>query len=227
MERSVGRARRAVTATEAAILHLREKIAHGELRPDDQVRQELIADELGSSVVPVREALKILEAEGQVLYTPHRGYHVARLNLKELAEAYRIRDLLEDEAIALAVPRLDEEDFQRLHEAIQDIDLHSKKNDIVAVSAANRRFHFTLYEAADMPRLTNFIRMLWQATDPYRSLYYADLSHRDLVNEEHRAILQATRDGDATLAIHLLSEHRKNAITSLRQTLTEAEAPLQ
>lgn len=222
MAGSAVRGRRSVTAQEAALLHLRDKIARGELRPDDRIRQEVMAEELASSVVPVREALKILEAEGQVVYSPHHGYHVARLNLKELTEAYRIRELLEDEAIARAVPRLDEEDFHRLHEAIQDIDLYSQKNDIVAVSAANRRFHFTLFDAADMPRLTNFIRMLWQATDPYRSLYYADPEHRQLVNDEHNAILQAIRDGDVNLAIGLLSEHRKNAIASLRQTLTDS-----
>lgn len=220
MAGSSGQERRTLTAQETAILHVRDKIAHGTLRPDDHIRQEMLAGELGLSVVPVREALKILEAEGQVVYKPHFGYHVAGLNLKELTEAYRIRELLENEAIALAVPRLNEDDFHGLYEALKDCNLFSQKNDIVALSAANRRFHFTFFEAADMPRLTNFIRMLWQATDPYRSLYYADQENRRRINDEHDSIMQATRSGDVNLTIRLLSQHRANAITSLRRTLT-------
>ena len=214
-----------MTSQETAILHLRDQIAHGKLRPNDHIRQELLAAELGLSVVPVREALKILEGEGQVVYRPHYGYHVARLNLKELAEAYRIRELLENEAIALAVPKLDEEDFQELYGAIRDCNLFSQINDIVALTAANRRFHFTLFDAADMPRLTNFIRMLWQATEPYRSMNYADQENRDRINDEHDAIMQAIRNGDVQMTIRLLSEHRANSIASLRRTLTQLPAP--
>jgi DNA-binding GntR family transcriptional regulator len=220
MAGSTGHVKQKFTAQEKAILQLRIRIANGELRPDDHIRQEMLATELRLSVVPVREALKILEAEGQVVYRPRRGYFVTRLDLKELAEAYRIRELLENEAIALAIPKLVEEDFRQLHEAIEECKLYSENFDIVALSAANRRFHFALFEAADTPRLTNFIRMVWQATDPYRSLYYADRENRERINIEHDAIMQAARSGNAPLAIRLLSEHRAHAIASLRQTLT-------
>lgn len=217
--------KRTPTAQEVAILHVRDKIARGALRPNDHIRQEILSAELGLSVVPVREALKILEAEGQVVYKAHFGYHVAALNLKELTEAYRIRELLENEAITRAVPKLNEGDFHELYEALKDCNLYSQRNDIVALSAANRRFHFTLFEAADMPRLTNFIRILWQATDPYRSLYYVDQRNRRQINVEHDAIMQATRSGDVELVIQLLSQHRANAVTSLRRTLTHLPKP--
>src|ERR1700677_2823479 len=101
MAGSIGHVKQKFTSQEKAILALRDRIANGELRPDDHIRQEMLATELRLSVVPVREALKILEAEGQVVYRPRRGYFVTRLDLKELAEAYRIRELLENEAIAL------------------------------------------------------------------------------------------------------------------------------
>ena len=188
----VRRVRTVVTAQEAALNELRDRIATGLLRPGEQVRQETLGNEVGLSVVPVREALKILEAEGQVVYTPHRGYFVARLNVRELTEAYRIRELLEDEAVTRGVPALVDEDISRMAEAIKDIDRHIRAKDITAVAAANRRFHFTLFDAADMPRMTNFIRILWEMTEPYRSLYIADAAHRKQVNEEHRAILAAT-----------------------------------
>lgn len=211
---------RAVTAQEAALHYLREKIAGGRLRPDDRIGQEQIAVELGSSVIPVREALQILEAEGQVVHTPRRGYHVTRLSLKDLLEAYRIRELLEEEAVRVAVPRLTADDLERLGEAMADVERSSAENDIVAMAAANRRFHFTLFDAADMPRLTNFVRMLWQSTDPYRSRYYADDVNRRLVNTEHRAVMAALRAGDTEAAVGLLRAHRHHAVERLAEVLS-------
>ena len=79
---------------------LRETIARGELRPDDRIREEMMAEELASSVLPIREPLKILVADSRVVYTLHHGYRVARLSLKERAEAYRNRELLEYGVIA-------------------------------------------------------------------------------------------------------------------------------
>lgn len=78
-----------ITAQDAALAALRHRIVSGSLVPGARVRQELLAGQLGLSVVPVREALKTLEAEGQVVYAPRRGYFVARLNLEELAEPSR------------------------------------------------------------------------------------------------------------------------------------------
>jgi DNA-binding GntR family transcriptional regulator len=221
MARAPRRAASVVTAQQAAMAQLRERLARGQLRPGDQIRQELLADDLGLSVVPVREALKTLEAEGQVVYYPHRGYFVARLDLDELTEAYRIRELLEAEAVARAVPRMGEEDLARLAEAIRDIDRHARAGDLGAVTAANRRFHFTLFEAAEMPRLANFIRILWDATEAYRSLYFADPAHLRLINREHRVILKAVRAGDAAEAVALTGRHRENALDSLRSVLDE------
>ena len=213
------RANKVVTVQEAALNELRERIANGQLRAGEQVRQETLASELGLSVVPLREALKTLEAEGQVVYTPHRGYFVARLDMRELTEAYAIRELLEDEAARRGVPVLVDEDIRRMLEAIKDIDRHIRSKDITAVAAANRRFHFTIFDAAEMPRMTNFIRILWETTEPYRSLYIADAEHRRLVNDEHRAIVAAAAAHDVRLVIKLLHEHRGNAIERLKGIL--------
>jgi DNA-binding GntR family transcriptional regulator len=207
------------TAQDTAIRALRERIASGRLQAGEQIRQELLAEDLGLSVIPVREALKILEAEGQVVYRPHQGYFVARLDAADLIEAYVIRDLLESEAVRRALARLGEEDFARLDDLIEDMDRHGASGDVLALTAANRQFHFTLFDAADMPRLVNFVRILWDATDPYRSLYFAAHAERELANAEHRAILAALRAGDGDKAVTLLREHRDNAITSLTAVL--------
>jgi DNA-binding GntR family transcriptional regulator len=207
------------TAQDAAIQALRERIAAGRLQAGEQIRQEQLADDLGVSVIPVREALKTLEAEGQVVYRPHQGYFVARLDAADLVEAYVIRDLLESEAVRRSLPRLGEEDFLRLEELIEDMDRHASTGDVLALTAANRLFHFTLFDAAAMPRLVNFVRILWDATDPYRSLYFAAPAERELANDEHREILVALRSRDADKAVALLREHRDNAIASLTAVL--------
>ena len=96
--------RRPPTAQEAVLAELRRAIVTGELAPGEQVLQDALAERFGVSRVPLREALKILEGEGQVTYRPHRGYFVAELDVDDLREVYRIRDLLESEAVRVAVP---------------------------------------------------------------------------------------------------------------------------
>jgi DNA-binding GntR family transcriptional regulator len=208
-----------VTVQHATLLWLREQIAAGACRPGTQLRQELLAREFGVSVPPVREALKTLEAEGQVVYAPHRGYFVARLSVPELVENYRIRDLLETEAVERSVPMLGEPDLARMHDAIRDMERAHRAGDIVALTAANRRFHFTLFDAAGMPRMAELIRMLWESTDRYRSVYFATARHRRRVNAEHRSIMDAVSRHDAKTAVRLLREHRDHALDALRGSL--------
>lgn len=213
---------RAPTAQESVLASLRSAIIAGELRPGQQVRQDALAHRFGVSRVPLREALKILEGEGQVTYYPHRGYFVAELDVAALREVYRIRDLLETDAVRLAVPHLTPEDLSRLEAACDDVDRAAATADLVAMTEANRRFHFTLIEAARMPRLARIIRILWDATDAYRSLYYSEPGHRSHVHDEHVAVMDAVRRGDADSAIDLLRQHRERAVTAVAEVLESA-----
>ena len=210
---------RVVTVQHATLVWLREQIATGALTPGAQLRQEPLAATFGVSVPPVREALKTLEAEGQVVYAPHRGYFVARLSVPELVENYRIRELLETEAIQRAVPVVGEPDVVRMREAIRDMERAHRVADVFALTQANRRFHFTLFDAAGMPRMAELIRMLWEATDRYRSVYFATPRHRRRVNAEHRSIVDAVVRRDTVAAVELLREHREHALEALRHAL--------
>ena len=211
--------RRPPTAQEAVLEELRVAIVSGELRPGEQVLQDALAERFGVSRVPLREALKILEGEGQVVYRPHRGYFVAELDLDDLREVYRIRDLLESEAVRVAVPQIGTDELTALQGALEDVERASAAGDLVAMAAANRRFHFGLLAAAKMPRLLRLVRVLWDATDAYRSLYYADDSHRQVVHDEHRLVLDAVRLGDQERAVELLRQHRQRAVVTLERVL--------
>lgn len=96
----------------------------------------------------------------------------------------------------------------------------SAAGDALAMIAANRDFHFTIFGAACHPRMEDFIRMLWQSTDAHRSVYYTDRHARDRVNDEHRSIAEALRSGDVDRAIKELDEHRGHAIAALAERLS-------
>lgn len=215
------RPRRPPTAQEFVLGELRRGIVSGELRPGEQIRQDALAERLGTSRVPLREALKILEGEGQVTYLPHRGYFVAELSSADLIEVYRIRELLEDEAIAIALPLLTAVDLVELRSAMQIVEDAAAREDIPGMTRANREFHFLLIERARMPRLARLIRQLWDATDAYRSVYFAEAPNRAQVEQEHRAIAAAAATGDVGRTIALLHEHRDHAVHRVTSLLDQ------
>jgi DNA-binding GntR family transcriptional regulator len=210
---------RYVTAQDAVLAALREDIRVGVLAPGDQIVQESLAERYGVSRVPLREALKTLESEGQVTYYPHRGYFVAELSVADLLEVYRLRALLEAEAIRAAVPTLGDDDVAALADLAHDIDVASDRNDLSEVTAANRRFHFAIFDAAGMPRLSRLLRQLWEATDAYRSLYFSEPANRERVAGEHAAMVDALRERDAEAVVVLHDRHRGNSVEVVRTLL--------
>ena len=214
--------RRPPTAQEAVLAELRRLITAGLLRPGQQIVQDALAVQFGVSRVPLREALKILEGEGQVTYVAHRGYFVTELSLSDLIEVYRIREILEAEAVSIAVPQMTAEDIHRLEGAERDVRAAADIADVVAMTTANRRLHFAILDACALPRLVWLIRLLWDATEVYRSVYYNDAHNREMVDSEHRALVAAVRAGDATAALVVLTEHREHAIEALRPVLQQA-----
>ncbi len=217
--------RRPPTAQEAVLAEMRRAIVSGELKPGEPIRQKVLAERLGVSRVPVREALKILQGEGQVEYRPHRSYSVTRLDLDDLREVYRIRQLLETEAARISVPTFTDADVKALSEAARDVDLAGDDEDYVAMSEANRRFHFLLVEGAGMDRLTHLSRILWDATDVYRSFYFTDVSNRYRVRAEHAGIVQAAAAHDLERVIRLLDEHRQHAIDEITGAMARDDGP--
>lgn len=211
--------RRPPTTQEFVLDELRKSIVSGELAPGQPIRQDTIAAGMGVSRVPLREALKTLEAEGQVVYQPHRGYSVAELSLADLLEVYRMRELLESEAASVAAERLTDADLTRITDAGRDVEEAAENGDLVAMIAANRRFHFALLEPAGMPRLLRVVRTLWDATDAYRAVYYNSGTNRARVRREHEAIISAVEDRRADDLIRLLAEHRDHAVDALRGTI--------
>ncbi len=211
--------RRPLTAQEAVLRELRRWIMSGELRPGEHVLQDEVADRLGVSRVPVREALKVLTAEGQVSYEAHRGYRVTELSIDELRELYLMRRLLETEALRWAVPRVTAEDIKHLWALNEEIETVCANGDFLGVMELDREFHLALFEKARLPRLLKTIRLLWQNSEPYRGVFLNALDSRRRARKEHRAILKACEDSDVESVVAALDLHRENAITDLAAVL--------
>ncbi|MFF6776936.1 GntR family transcriptional regulator [Streptomyces sp. NPDC012637] len=211
--------RRPPTAQQFVLEELRRAITTGELRPGDPIRQDSLAASLDVSRVPLREALKALEAEGLVVHHVHRGYFVAELSMADLEEIYRIRQLLETEAVRAALARMPDGLTGTLERIQEEVERAAGAGDVTAMAEANRRFHFTLIEASGMPRLVRLIATLWDATDAYRALYYAEDPHREQAVHEHRAVISAVGEGDEAAAVRWLDEHRDHAVAALREVL--------
>lgn len=213
------------TAQEMALLALRAAIGSGELQPAQQIVQEDLSAILGVSRVPLREALKTLEAEGLVTYYPHRGYFVTELSVADLREVYRLREILEAEALTLAVQECTAADLDVIEGLLAELEqVVADGRDVRAITARNRAFHFAIFDTARRPRLTRLIRQLWDATDVYRSVYFKAAANRTRIAREHRAMLKALRQRDARALIEIQSTHRANAVAAVAAAIEAGDA---
>jgi DNA-binding GntR family transcriptional regulator len=210
------------TTQKHALDWLRRAIVTGDLRPGDKIRQEDVAERIGVSLVPVREALSALEREGQITYLPRRGYFVAELEGGDLDEIYDLRRVLESRSVRLAMQEMDDETVDRMVVAAGECSSASAAGDVADELGANRRFHFALFEGAGQRHALRLIRLLWDATEPYRALYYNDPEERRASDEAHDRILDAVRARDAERVVQELDRHRDRARETLKRILEPA-----
>jgi DNA-binding GntR family transcriptional regulator len=203
------------TAQQAVAEALRRDIISGKLAPGSWIVQESLAEQFGMSRIPVREALKTLEAEEYITYVPHSGYRVAKLGLDELIEVFRLRDILEAELIRDAMPRVTDEIIDQMRAQMAEMDEAAAANDLIAVGIANRQFHFLTFEQTRMARTKRIVTQLWNTADAYRPLY-AHLMDLEKINSEHALLVEAMAAGDVEKAVAVNHQHRSHAIDHLR-----------
>ena len=220
------------TAEGIAAAELRAAIVGGDLAPGEKILQEATAEELGVSLIPLREALKTLASEGVVTYHPQRGYFVTDLPVERIRELYLARDLVEAEVERLAVANLEDGALEIMRAQVRAQRRAVAERDAVEMIAANRTFHFTMFELCGNPWLVRFVTQLWDALDPYRVLSYRRMwlqPDDELLPEEilaeHDRILDALETGDQARALLLLRAHRERSQAFLA-TLTPASGDL-
>lgn len=212
----------APTAQARAAAALRDAILEGELRPGQRVSQEAWAERVGVSLIPIREALGQLAGEGLVTYRPRRGYAVTELDLADLEEVYRLRRLLETDALARGVPRATDVDVAALADAAEACREAMGDGTLAEALAANRRFHDRLHGLAGSAPLARLLDQLWDTTEAYRALYYALPGESAAADRAHAEILAAVAAGDAAAAIAAQDAHRERALVGLRDALSRS-----
>ena len=186
---------------------LRESIISGALAPGVLLRQTELAEEFGTSRIPVREALNSLQAEGLVQIEPNRGAYVTTLSADELRELFDLRVLLEADALRRAVPLHSERSLRRVEAVQHELDAETVPAEWVRL---DRAFHDALYEPGGRPRTLQMIAGLRDAVQRFYLARLGPDARRPGWNEEHNDLIAQVRAGDADAACATLAAHLRH-----------------
>jgi DNA-binding GntR family transcriptional regulator len=176
---------------------IRDMILNGPLKPGDRLRQDELANAFGVSTMPIREALRQLQAEGLVIFRPRRGATVASLSVSEYEEIYRLREELETLACRWAAEDFDRIPIDRLKLLLQEIEAaEANLDDVHRRLQLVREFFFTIFETSEKEHLLRILSSLWDLSQQYRLYFYSlpELDPQRLTN--YRSIYQACHDRD-------------------------------
>ena len=209
---------------------MREAILNGQLKPGERLMEVQLAEEMGVSRPPVREAIRKLELEGLVVMVPRKGAYVAGLTLKDVAEVFEIRSSLEGLAAALAAERITDSEVNSLDKILDAISIAGEKEDIKAIIKKDVEFHQVLFSASRNDRLAQIINNLKEQIDRFRTQSFSNPVRLKSVLSEHKNILDAIKQGDAENAERLAKEHiyqvEYNVMNMLRKQMDFEEEPL-
>lgn len=185
---------------------LRSEILSGVRPPGARIRQEEVAAHLGASRVPVREALRILEADGLVTLVANTGAWVAQLSLAECEEVYQIRERVEPLLLQYAAPHLDEATLDVMESLAGRME---SSLDVEEFLRLDREFHQLSYQPARTVLLSDLVQRVWNTTQHYRRAFTLLLDHqsRRTVHDEHHMIVAALREQDVQTAADVLELH--------------------
>jgi DNA-binding GntR family transcriptional regulator len=201
--------------------YLRGAILSGEIGPGEWIRQEEVAERLGASRLPVREALRMLEAEGLAEHERHRGARVPSLSMHEVDVIYRMREQLEQLAIAESIPHLTEADVRHLEDVQEQIEAlrHEDNADIARFLELDREFHLAGYAGCRIEQLTGSVVRLWNSTAHYRRAFLtlSGPGRAWVINAEHRLLLDAISRRDSVDAERFVAGHVRRTRIELKR----------
>lgn len=203
-------------ASERVAAYLREAVLSGELAPGQWIRQEEVAARLGASRLPVREALRMLEAEGLTEHAANRGSRVPLLDVREVDVVYQMRERLEPLALTESLPHLTADRLRHMEEVQERIEAGVELAEFLVL---DREFHLTSYAGCPSERLVATVSRLWNVTQHYRRAFMllGGPDRRWVVNSEHRLLLDAIRRQDPVDGERFLSGHIRRTRIELAQ----------
>ena len=189
---------------------LRQAILTGELKPGERLMEIHLADRLGVSRTPIREAIRKLELEGLVVMIPRKGAQVARITEKNLKDVLEVRRALDMLAVRLACSRMDDEYKKQLREACDEFARVVKNNNTKDITEADVRFHDIINKATGNDRLIQLVNNLAEQMYRYRLEYIKDAAYHNRLVAEHEEIYNAIMDGDEERAAKAVVLHIDN-----------------
>ncbi|WP_282411681.1 GntR family transcriptional regulator [Pseudomonas sp. PS02303] len=200
---------------------LRSAILDGRIPCGTALRQQDLADLFGVSRMPVREALRQLEAQALLNVIAHKGAVVAPLVQGDAVETYALRILLESEALRLSIPLLEKEDVERAAKHIDDLEM---EHDYSEIGRLNRLFHMALYCKAPNQRLLRLVEDGLNEEERFLRFNLEAMGLGELSQEDHRALLLAVEDRNVERAVKLLEHHLNRGVEVITRYLNSHEA---
>ena len=208
--------------TSAVADKLRDQIIRGEIADGTQLRQDVIAGQYHVSRIPVREALRQLDAEGLITIVPNRGAIVPELSPNDVEELFAIRALLEPEVLKLSIPRLTQSDLAQAEAILNKyVNELRREEHMENWGRMNWQFHSILYSRAERPHFMSIIRNVNHNGERYTRLQLYLTHGMKRANQEHRQLLDLCRERESVAACKLLRQHIHHAGQSLKQVLEE------
>jgi DNA-binding GntR family transcriptional regulator len=208
---------------ERALQHLRAKVVSGELMPGEQIRQQEMAEELGVSRVPLREALNVLADQGLLVHRPNSGYFVAKRAPNELAQIRRVLQLLENELLG-SIEWPDDATLHALMELNAQMRSVATDKDWTPLVRLNREFHLVIYSLSPSRLILEEVKRLWSLADIFIATKMSELDARMRTVDEHDHIIESLRKRDHGICLEVMEEHR--ASTSSGLPTLQREVPI-
>lgn len=202
---------------------IREAIISGHLRPGERLMEVQLAEEMGVSRTPVREAIRKLELEGFLIMMPRKGAYVAGISLKDITDVFEIRAALDSFAAGLAAERITEEELNSLERSLFFVVESAGQNDLDGIVHTDTDFHDIIYKASRNERLIQIVNNLREQIQRFRTTSLAFPGRMQIAVDEHRRIVEAISERNVALARALAQEHIENAENSMLEALESSD----
>jgi Transcriptional regulators len=202
---------------------LRQAILKGELAPGERLMEIQLAEKLGVSRTPIREAIRKLELEGLVNMVPRKGAEVAKISERNLRDVLEVRRALEELAVELACKRITDEDLSQLEIISKKIEREVHSLDSIELAELDEKYHDVIYQATGNNRLIQIINNLREQMYRYRLEYIKDKDSRATLMAEHGEILKSLKAHNVEKTVHIIREHINNQVFSVSQKIKEQE----
>lgn len=200
---------------------LREAILKGQLAPGERLMEIRLAERLGVSRTPIREAIRKLELEGLVLMIPRKGAEVAKISTKSLRDVLEVRRSLEELAIELACQRITEAQLEELEKAKEVFAEALKTKEVMHIAESDEKFHDIIYQATGNVRLVQILNNLREQMYRYRLEYIKYEEKRQVLMIEHERILKAVKTRNIPEAKAAVREHIDNQEITVTKNIEE------